>query len=92
MTEWTDFGIVGDNIVTYLLGSYATLGVLLTVIFLIILMTVGLEFKYALPLSLPIIGLFSLAGWFGSANWILNATLMVVALVYAFAITKIFGR
>lgn len=92
MTEFVDFNIIGNNLVTYLFGSYTVFAIVICSLFLIILMSVGLEFKYALPLSLPVVALFTIAGWFGSGSWILSAVLLFIGLIYAFAIIRIVGR
>lgn len=90
MTSWADLGIVSDNLVTYLFGSYVVFAIVMTLIFLMVLLAVGMELKYALPLSLPIIGLFGLSGWLGGSP-IVNGILIVAAILYAFSIVKIFG-
>lgn len=92
MVEWSSFGVVGSNFVTYLFGSYLAFGIVISIIFLIVLMTAGLEFKYSIVLTLPLLGLFSLAGWLGNATWALNALLLVISLIYAFAMIKLLGR
>lgn len=89
MTEWTDFNIVGENIVTYLLGSYTVLAVIITIMFLIVLISVGIEFKYSFIFTLPVIGIFMLGGWFGAAGWVANAFLIGIAFIYGFALVRL---
>lgn len=90
MVEFIDFATVGTNLVQYLFGSYAALAVFLTIIFLVVLLAVGLEFKYAVPLTLPIMGLFSIGGWLGNSSYIFNVVVLIVAFVYGFAIIQLF--
>ena len=89
MTEWALFGMIGQNMVTYLTGSYAILGIIAMIFFLVALLVVGLEFKYAAPLSLPIFAAFVAAGWFGELSWVLNIGLIVVAIIYGVAMVKL---
>lgn len=92
MADFSDLSIIGHNFVTYLFGNYLIFALIISAFFLIVLLTLGMEFKYAFPLMLPVVALFSIAGWFGNTTWVLNAILLVVGLIYAFAIIKMIGR
>ena len=89
MTNWIDFNILSQNLVAYITGSYALLGIGVTVFFMLALVMVGMEFKYALPLSLPVFAGFVVAGWFGPGSWVLNAALIIVAVIYGVALVRL---
>jgi len=85
MTDWTAFTVLGQNVVAYLTGSYLGFGLALSALFFILFIASGIEVKYAFPLILPIMGAFSLAGWFGEFSWIINVVLLITAVIYAYA-------
>ena len=56
------------------------------VLFLITFVAVGIDLKYAFPLSLPILFGFVAAGWFGQYGFAWEIGLVIVAMIYGFAI------
>lgn len=92
MTNFEDFNLVIENLVTYFTGSYPILALLFIIVFVLVLTARGLDIRYSSLFALPLIGFFVAIGWFGgsaSGAWIVNVALLVVATVYAFAIVKI---
>lgn len=92
MTNFEDFNLIFENLVSYFTGSYVVLSVLLIIIFMLVLLARGLDFRYTTIFSLPLVGFFVAIGWFGSigtAQWIVNLILLVVAFAYGTAILKI---
>lgn len=92
MTNWTDFLVVGENIVEYLFGSYTMFAIVISIVYLIGLLAVGLEFKYAFPLLLPVVALFFFEGWFMNNPWIYSLILLCIGLIYAYAVIKLTSR
>jgi len=92
MTSFTDLNMIFDNLVVYFTGSYESTALLLIVFFLLMLLVTGIELRYAIVFTLPLVGFFVSAGWFGLASggvWIVNIVLIVVSALYAFAIIRL---
>jgi len=73
-------------------GSYAITGLTLSAILIGLLLATGLEFKYALPVSLPVIGGFVAAGWFGEYDFFINVILIIVAIIYGTVMMKLLNN
>lgn len=92
MTNFTDFSIVFENLVEYFTGNYAILATVFILLFLVIMLTIGLDFRYASLFILPLVAAFVTVGWFvevGDAQWIVNITLIIVSVFYAFAVLRL---
>lgn len=92
MTTFENLNILNENLVQYFTGSYVTLGLLICVIFAIVLLTNGLDFSYVVTMTIPLLGFFVAIGWFGTVTnnqWIINAGLLVVSVIYGTAIVKL---
>ena len=84
-------GVV-DILVTYFTGTYAVLGMIIGIIFAFFLLVLTKDIRVSIITSVPVFGFFVAAGWFGSimnAEWIVNLLLIVVAVFYGYAISKI---
>lgn len=91
MTNFLDFNLVFDNLVSYWTGSYTILSVMLIVVFMMVILSRGIDFRYAVAFVLPLVGFFVAIGWFNTvanSEWILNMFLIVVAFFYAFALIR----
>lgn len=91
MTEWSNFNLVFENLVQYFTGSYGVLALFFVGAFMFALMSRGLDFRYASILSMPLLGLFVLIGWFGvsaGSSFILNAALIIVGVFYSIAMVR----
>lgn len=84
--------LLGDNIAQYVLGSYTMLAIVVVAFFLLLLLSTGMEIKYSVVLTLPLIAIYYVGGWFASATYIYNISLFVISLIYAFAVIKLYGR
>lgn len=92
MTSFTDLNLIFDNLVVYFTGSYSLTAVMLIVFFLLTLLVSGIELRYTIVFTLPLIGFFVSIGWFGLASggvWIVNLVLIIVSALYAFAIIRL---
>ena len=89
MTNFEDFNLIVNNLVVYFTGSYAILAGLMGISFLLILISRGLDLRYATLLTLPLLGFFAAIGWFGSISWVVNLVLILVAFFYGFAVLKL---
>ena len=92
MTTFENLNILNDNLVQYFTGSYVTLGLLICLIFLLVLLARGLDVRYAVTFTIPLLGFFTAIGWFGTVTnnqWIINVGLIVVSVIYGTAIVKL---
>lgn len=92
MTNWEDLNLIFDNLVKYFTGSYELLAIFLISLVLMVFLARGIDARYAVTYTLPLIGAFVSIGWFGplvAAQWIVNATLLIVAIFYGSAMVKI---
>jgi len=87
--DWAAFGTIINNLTAYLFGSYVATSLILTIMFVILLSINGINIKYSILLSLPIIATFNLAGLLGSYSWIVNLFLLFVAIIYGYSLVKI---
>lgn len=90
MTNWTDLVILKDNLITYYFGSPLVFYLGVAFLVLLILLMAGMDLRFALLFSLPIVAAMSLQGLFGAYNWIVSVILVLVAIVYAYALIKLF--
>lgn len=92
MTNFEDFNLIVQNLVSYFTGDYVVLSILVVVVFVMVLLARGLDLRYASLFTLPLVGFFVAIGWFGTvgaASWIVNIVLLVVAVFYGLAVIKI---
>lgn len=92
MTDFEDFQIIIDNLVMYFTGTHEILGILICTIFFFILISRGIEAKYSVIFTLPLLAAFIMAGWFvalGNPQWIINLGLMLISIIYGTAIVKL---
>lgn len=91
MTNFESLNLIFDNLVVYWTGNYAILGFFMITFFILLIMSQGIDFRYATVVVLPLVGLFTAIGWFSTltdGHWILNAFLIMVSLFYAFALLR----
>lgn len=91
MTQWSDFKIIQELLVS---GFFGTEAVLSSVIFvaMFIMFTVRLDLKQAVVFMLPLVGGFAIGGWLGANVWALNLLLIVVGLIYASIVLRLTGN
>ncbi len=90
--NFEDLNILFVNTVQYLTGSYLYLGLFLCLVFLLILMGRGLDIRYSISATIPLLGFFVAIGWFGTVTnnqWIVNVGLIVVSIIYGTAVVKL---
>ena len=92
MTDFATLNVIVTNLVQYFTGSYALLGMLFLAGFFLIIVSRGIDFRYASAFTLPLVGVFVGLGWFGTIgfnDYIINMLLVVISLFYGFAVIKI---
>lgn len=92
MTDFTDLNLITDNLVSYWTGNYTILALFIIVIFMLIIMSRDVDFRYAVVFVLPLAGLFLAIGWFNTVpnnEWIINTFLIVVSMIYGFAFLRL---
>lgn len=90
MTNWIDLSLLPQLLVTYYTGSYGILALAISILFLLVMIGLGLDFKAGLVFTLPILAGFTAAGWF-NVDWILYLGLIAVSFIYGAALIKIMG-
>jgi hypothetical protein len=90
VAEWSLFNVVSQNAVSYMFGSYGILALAIILLYFVLVVGSGIEFRYAALFSLPLIAGFSLAGWF-AVPWIIHVFIMIAGIFYAVALIKMFG-
>ena len=90
MTAWSALTVLQTILTNYYFGSAVAYDVAVIVGFLIAFMIAGLEFRYAAVLVLPLVGAFALQGVFGAYAWVGNVALLLVGIVYAYAVLDLF--
>lgn len=88
---WNDFNVLYENLAIYLFGSYEITGLFMTIFVLLAFGLSGLPMRFAFILILPIISGFVVAGFFGSFTWIINSLLIIIGILYAYAVIKLFS-
>jgi len=91
MTNFEDFNLIINNLISYFTGSSSILAIFLAGIFFSLLIVKGMDFRYASVFTLPLLAFFVAIGWFGTvanAQWITNVGLLVVSLFYGAAILR----
>lgn len=58
---------------------------------MIILVGVGIDFRYAIVFTLPVLAGFASIGYFGSFGWIVNVALIIIGLIYGFVLIRLYG-
>jgi hypothetical protein len=91
MTDWTAFNMVFENSITYFFSDYTIFALVMSLLFLIIMVGVGMEFKHAMVFTLPIVGGFAAYGLLGNISWIVDIVLIIVGLIYAIALIKLYS-
>lgn len=94
MTEWLALELLKENLVTYFTGSTLILAIAIWVFAIIIFLAIGMDFRYALTLTIPLIGAFLIGGWLVTStgvavSWIVNAAIIVVALFIAWVFIRL---
>lgn len=92
MTNFENLNILNEYLVQYFTGSYAILGLLICLLFLMFLLARGLDVRYSVTFTIPLLGFFVAIGWFGTVTnnqWIINVGLIVVSVIYGTAIVKL---
>lgn len=87
--DWTGLNAIFDNLSLYLVGSTIAAALLLFILFIIILVSNGIDFKIAFLFAMPIMAGFSANAYLGSGNWIFNIILMIVGILYAYSLIKL---
>lgn len=89
--DWEIFQIIGQNAVAEMFGTYAIFALVLCLILFIIMLGYGLDFRYALLFNIPIIGGFTVAGWFPNSI-VIHLALLIAGLFYGYVIIQLINN
>lgn len=89
MTTWESLGVFRDILINYYFGSAPMYYGSIVVFFILALMIAGLEFRLSILFSLPLVMAFTIDGVWGNAGYVGNIALLLVAIIYAYAIMEL---
>jgi hypothetical protein len=90
MTGWEALTPLRDILITYYFGSPVAYYTSIVFFVFLALIVAGLEIRMAVVLSLPLVATFAIYGVFGAYTWVANVMLLLVGIVYAYAIIELF--
>lgn len=90
MTDWSALTPLRDILIVYYFGSPVAYYTSIVFAIFIALIVAGLEMRMAVVLSLPMVATFAVYGIFGSFTWVANVMLLLIGIVYAYAIIELF--
>lgn len=88
--DWSAFSEVGQLLIQYYFGSPMVFYTSMILLFILFITAAGLDIRLSLVFSLPLIGAFAANGVFGVYGWITNLALIIIAIIYSYALLKIF--
>lgn len=89
MTTWETLNVFRDILIQYYFGNVAMFYIGIVVLFILALSLDGLEFRLVLVFSIPLIVGLAADGLLGTANGFKEVALLIVAIIYAFAIMEL---
>lgn len=89
MTSFTALNVVTETFVNFFFGTQTALGVGVIIFFLLAMLATGIDFKFSSLLTLPLIAALVIGGFMGVNAWVLNLSLMIVAVIYGSAMVKV---
>ena len=89
MTTWTLFGSLQDILISFYFGSHVSFAISMLAVMLIAFLASGAGVKYTILFLIPLAAGLAIGGWFGVETWILHQILVVVGVIYYFAILKL---
>lgn len=81
-----------NTLITNYFGEVWIFGIALLVLFIIVSLSIGLDFSSSIVLSLPISIAIASAGFFSGYGWIGDMVLVIVGLAYGFAIIRLLSK
>lgn len=91
MTSWETFGgIFRDILIVYYFGNPVLFYSTVIIAFVVLMLSKGLSLQQSVVFSLPLVAVFATNGAFGSNTWVTAVILLVVAVIYAYAILDLF--
>jgi len=89
VTEWSALLPLQDILIVYYFGSPIAFYTSQIILLFIALIMAGLEIRLALIMSLPLVGTYLIYGLFGSYDWVANVLLLIIGIVYAYAVIEL---
>jgi hypothetical protein len=89
MTEWSNFNYLKEVLIIYYFGNPLIFYLATIALFLLLFVMAGIDFRSSIVYTLPLVAAFSIGGFFGEYSYIINIALLVVSLIYGYAILKL---
>lgn len=90
MTAWSALDVFTQVLIVYYFGNAVNFYAGVTLFFVIGLAISGIELRMAILFALPLIGAFALYGAFGAHTWVSAVVLVIVAIIYGYAVIDLF--
>lgn len=87
--SWDLFGVVTDNLVNNVFGSYLFLGLFLMVAVILLFMAASINPVLSFVLGLPFFGAMVVAGWFGGVLWVKSIMVIVAVVIWGFVLWRL---
>jgi len=91
MASWSDLGVISEKLVQGYFGSYVALSIALYFGFLMLYAYSGVPLTVAFTVLTPLFAVFASAGWLGANQWIVGLSLILLALIAAPILIRIYG-
>lgn len=89
MTDWSNFNYLREVLIVYYFGNPLVFYIATITLFLLLFVMAGIDFRQSIVYTLPLIAGFSIGGFFGEYGYIINIALLIVAIIYGYAIIKL---
>jgi len=89
MTAWSNFNYLKEVMVVYYFGNPLIFYLSIILLFMLLFVMAGIDFRTSIVFTLPLVAAFSINGFFGEYGYIINIALLVVSLIYGYAVIKL---
>jgi hypothetical protein len=93
MTSWSDLAVISESLIQGYFGSYAALSIAVYFGFLLLYSYSGVPLNVAFAVLTPMFAVFATVGWLGASAWVVGLSLILLALIAAPVLIKVYtGR
>lgn len=89
MTDWSNFSYLKEVLVVYYFGNPLVFYIATITLFILLFVMAGIDFRQSIVYTLPLVAAFSMNGFFGEYSYIINIALLIVAIIYGYAVIKL---
>lgn len=89
MLNFENLSVIFDNLSAYLFAGQVMTAIVITILWVVLLSLNGVRLEFSVLFGLPVLTMFSLAGYLGAYGWVVNIFLLIIAFFYGYALIKI---